>query len=220
MSALVNTALLAVIGIAVGLAGAATAGLLRTQWAKPVGIGLLVLGVIAEGVAVARPHHAEADLGVTASTPSFIVTPATPVSVPPTTSSSSPLPVPSVLHPHLLDLIRYATGTAPGPQARVINREWVRLRNPRPTSITLTGWHMKTATGAVYTFPSFALPAGATVTIHTGAGTNSSTSLYWGLSTFVLSDYSGTITLTNAQGVVQNVSHYQHAPGGLGQSSC
>jgi hypothetical protein len=57
----------------------------------------------------------------------------------------------------------------------------VVICNHGSAGVRLTGWRL-TDDGArhSYTFPTFKLAAGGTVTIYSGAGTNSSSRLYWG----------------------------------------
>jgi hypothetical protein len=52
----------------------------------------------------------------------------------------------------------------------------VRFRVTR----TLTGWTVRDLANHVYTFTSFKLAPGQSVTLHTGKGTNTSSYLYWG----------------------------------------
>jgi endonuclease/exonuclease/phosphatase family metal-dependent hydrolase len=59
--------------------------------------------------------------------------------------------------------------------------EWVKIKNTGSSSVSLTGWKiMDEGDKHTYTFPSFTLTAGATVTLHTVSGTNTATDLYWG----------------------------------------
>ncbi len=62
-----------------------------------------------------------------------------------------------------------------------LNDEWVEFTNPGPGSIDLTGWEIKDESASHrYPFPGgFTLAAGATVRLHTGCGTDTSTNLYW-----------------------------------------
>jgi hypothetical protein len=49
----------------------------------------------------------------------------------------------------------------------------------------MTGWTLENGDGDTYSFPDgFTLTAGGTVRVHTGSGTDSSSDLYWGASTF------------------------------------
>lgn len=59
--------------------------------------------------------------------------------------------------------------------------EYVEIRNDDADALDATGWTLEDEAGYAYEFPDgFALDAGATVRVHTGDGTDSSTDLYWG----------------------------------------
>jgi len=62
------------------------------------------------------------------------------------------------------------------------NGEYVVIQNKTSGSLSLSGWVLKDAAGAMYDFPSRNLGAGLRVTVHSGSGTNTSTDLYaaWG----------------------------------------
>ena len=66
-----------------------------------------------------------------------------------------------------------------------LNGEYVQLKNTTKKAITLKGWTVRDTTKRsdhVYTFGTFTLGAGKTVTLRTGKGTNSATNRYWGRS--------------------------------------
>jgi hypothetical protein len=46
--------------------------------------------------------------------------------------------------------------------------------------VDLAGWSLRSETGHSYTFPSLMLFEGGAVSVHTAAGTDSVTDLYWG----------------------------------------
>ncbi|KAF0106878.1 MAG: hypothetical protein FD146_2236 [Anaerolineaceae bacterium] len=66
--------------------------------------------------------------------------------------------------------------------AGTVSSEIVVIRNNGAESLLLTGWTLRDGEGSIFTFPLFSLPAGATVRIHTAAGTDSASDLYWGRS--------------------------------------
>ncbi|MGH2460772.1 MAG: lamin tail domain-containing protein [Chloroflexota bacterium] len=56
----------------------------------------------------------------------------------------------------------------------------VCIVNQGKTDVTIGGWEIRNTIGRTYFFPKgFVLAAGKSVRLHTGAGTNSSTDLYW-----------------------------------------
>jgi len=59
--------------------------------------------------------------------------------------------------------------------------EWVKITNSDTSPVTMTGWKIADDDAKhTYIFPPFTLSPGATVTLHTGDGTDTATELYWG----------------------------------------
>jgi len=59
--------------------------------------------------------------------------------------------------------------------------EWVKITNSGTSPVTVTGWKITDDdVKHTYIFPPFTLSSGATVTLHTGDGTDTATELYWG----------------------------------------
>ena len=69
---------------------------------------------------------------------------------------------------------------APGSDNHNLNQEYVCFTNCGGSPQLITEWHVKDESGHTFTFPSFALNAGASVVLHTGSGADSSADLYWG----------------------------------------
>lgn len=70
---------------------------------------------------------------------------------------------------------------AAGDEYSNLNDEYVVFENPESAGIDLTGYAVEDAVGKRYEFPDgFTLAGGATVTLHTGSGTDTDTDLYWG----------------------------------------
>jgi endonuclease YncB( thermonuclease family) len=65
-----------------------------------------------------------------------------------------------------------------------LNGEWVAIRNDSPDqTLNLTGWKLRDTSLYVYNFPAgTTLAPGKTLKVHTGRGTNTTSSLYWGAS--------------------------------------
>ena len=60
--------------------------------------------------------------------------------------------------------------------------EWVQISNTGASPVSLNGWKIEDeGSKHTYTFQSYTLNAGTTVTVFTGKGTNSATELYWQL---------------------------------------
>jgi competence protein ComEC len=67
--------------------------------------------------------------------------------------------------------------------------------------LDMNGWTVEDEVGKTYTFPDgFTLEAGATVTLHTGSGTDTATDLYWGADSPVWNNGGDTVIVTNADG--------------------
>jgi hypothetical protein len=62
----------------------------------------------------------------------------------------------------------------------VLGSEAVKIVNPGPTA-NLTGWRLRTPSGAEYAFEEFSLVAQGAVLIHSAAGIDTSIDLYWDL---------------------------------------
>jgi hypothetical protein len=59
--------------------------------------------------------------------------------------------------------------------------EWVKVTNKGSSSVPLTGWKINDeGSKHTYTFPSYTLNSGSTLTVFTAKGTNTATELYWG----------------------------------------
>ncbi|MFG3436997.1 lamin tail domain-containing protein [Nonomuraea sp. NPDC047897] len=66
-----------------------------------------------------------------------------------------------------------------------VNGEYVQVKNTGRSAVNLRGWTVRdqtTRADHVYTFGTFTLRAGKTVTLRTGKGRDTSTTLFWGRS--------------------------------------
>jgi hypothetical protein len=81
-----------------------------------------------------------------------------------------------------------------------LNGEWITIKNYGSKAVALKGWKVKDAANHTYTFGSFTLKAGKSVTLYTGKGTNSSTKRYWGQSWYIWNNTGDTAYLKNASG--------------------
>lgn len=82
------------------------------------------------------------------------------------------------------------------------NQEYIVIHNSGSRRVRMTGWVLhdvpRAGTTNRFVFPSFRLRPGATVRVHTGSGTNSSSDLYWRSSVYVWGDDSDTATLVKS----------------------
>lgn len=82
-----------------------------------------------------------------------------------------------------------------------VNGEYVKIKNKGKSSITLTGYTLRDESNHVYTFGSYTLKRGKTVTVYSGKGNNSSTKRYMGRGWHVWNNSGGdSATLRNARG--------------------
>jgi hypothetical protein len=81
-----------------------------------------------------------------------------------------------------------------------LNAEYVNVQNISTVTQVVTGWTVRDAANHVYTFPSTSIPAGGTVTVHTGKGTNSGNQRYWGSGAYIWNNDTDTAYLRNSAG--------------------
>ena len=87
---------------------------------------------------------------------------------------------------------------APGDDDRRLNEEYVCLENWGDTPADLTGWHIRDEGNHVYTFPAISLAARARLALHSGAGVDTPTDLYWGRDKAVWNDTGDVVYLYDA----------------------
>jgi len=145
--------------------------------------GLTNPNVVSAGQTLVIPAAGAAPPTAGPSTPSLLPTnpPETPL---PTSTIDPNQPAPDVS-------IRDVTG------AGSLADEVVVLANDGGT-VDLVGWTLRDEAGHLYTFPTFQLLNGGTVSLHTTSGTNTAIDLYWGLAGAVWS--SGKNVLLSDQG--------------------
>lgn len=83
-----------------------------------------------------------------------------------------------------------------------LNAEWFRIKNFGTRARTLTGWVVRDKTGYTYRFPTFTLRPGASVTVHTGRGTNTGSHLYWRQGGYVWNNTGDRAVLRNRGGTL------------------
>jgi len=90
-----------------------------------------------------------------------------------------------------------------------LNDEYVVFRNDGDSSLDLTGWIVGDEAGKTYQFPDgFMLDSDATVTLHTGSGTDTETDLYWDAGRPVWNNGGDTVTVTTSEGEVEIEEEY------------
>ena len=98
-----------------------------------------------------------------------------------------------------------------------LNREYVTIKNTGMITRTLTGWTVRDLANHVYTFPSFKLASGQSVTLHTGKGTNTSSHLYWGSGWYIWNNTGDKATLRNSSGTQSDTCTWGD---GIGYTYC
>jgi beta-lactamase superfamily II metal-dependent hydrolase len=79
--------------------------------------------------------------------------------------------------------------------------EWVKITNKGSSSVSLAGWKVEDKGGKhIYTFPSYTLNYGSTVTLYTGKGKDTATELYWQLNDPVWNNNGDTAYLLDNSG--------------------
>jgi hypothetical protein len=84
-----------------------------------------------------------------------------------------------------------------------LNAEYVKLTNRRSSAINLKYWTLRDKASHVYRFSGdFRLASGASVYIHTGKGTNTSTHRYWGSGAYIWNNTGDAAYLRNSAGTL------------------
>jgi hypothetical protein len=95
-----------------------------------------------------------------------------------------------------------------GAPSQTPNQEYVQIKNKGTTSVNLNGWKIKDKDAKhTYKFSSYNLKTKSTVTLRSGKGKNSGSTLYWGKDIFIWNNHDpkhnengDTAYLYNAQG--------------------
>ncbi|MBM4429803.1 MAG: lamin tail domain-containing protein, partial [Chloroflexi bacterium] len=97
---------------------------------------------------------------------------------------------------------------APGNDNDNLTEEYICLENHSGSSMDMTGWHVRDKAGATYTFPTYILPAAAQVRLHTGAGSNTATDLYWNRAAAVWNNDHDTVLLYDENWILVDAYSY------------
>lgn len=89
-----------------------------------------------------------------------------------------------------------------------LNAEYVQIRNTTSQGVSLRGWTVRDASSHVYTFGTYTLGAGKTVTVRTGHGTNTAATRYQNRSAYVWNNDRDTATLKKASGTTVDTCSY------------
>lgn len=92
---------------------------------------------------------------------------------------------------------------SPGPDRggnASLNGEYVVLKNFGTAAVSLKGWTIRDKNGFRYTFKAFTLKRGKTVTLRTGKGKDTATTMYWGRGWYVWNNDKDTAYLRDKAG--------------------
>lgn len=98
--------------------------------------------------------------------------------------------------------IANASFVAPAPERLHLNAEWVEIANQGSTNQSLDGWTLTDQQNHTYAFKGFTLDAASSVKVHTGAGSDSMTDLYWGRNSPIWNNDGDMAVLKDAAGNV------------------
>jgi hypothetical protein len=89
-------------------------------------------------------------------------------------------PIPPVAEGPSIEFVWPFHYDAEGDDAINLNDEYFTLQNTGDEAIDLSGWRVENDYGGAFRFPNgVTLAPGATITIYSGSGTNTTTRLYW-----------------------------------------
>ncbi|MDT0309343.1 lamin tail domain-containing protein [Streptomyces sp. DSM 44917] len=108
---------------------------------------------------------------------------------------------------HLYKIYYDSPGTDRGANSS-LNAEYVQIRNTTGSSVSLRGWTVRDRANHTYTFGSYTLGAGKTVTVRTGSGTNTSANRYQNRSWYVWNNDADTATLRRSNGTTADTCSY------------
>ena len=171
----------------------------RYLWLVFVSLVLLALALLRTAGSSADPE-APGDYFVylpfvarPAQTPTPTLTPTTtptPTPTPTATPTATPMPPDIRVDPACCS---FTGGTAQDPTG-----EYVCFRSYDGRATNMTSWLVKDNVGLRYTFPTFVLPPGAAVKLHSGHGQNTATDLYRGVGGLIWNNDGDTVYLHDA----------------------
>jgi hypothetical protein len=92
-------------------------------------------------------------------------------------------------------------------KSKTLKGEMVNLLNQSASTLSLTGWVVKNSANIKHKLDGASIPAGATLRVRTGKGTNSTTDRYWGRSQQVWNNTKDTATLKSGSLTVSTCSY-------------
>ena len=154
---------------------------------------LVHIPLVARGISVSDPYPTAT--ATATLTPTSTHTP-TSTSTPTRTPTSTPSPANVRIVPSCCQV------DPEGNDVQHLDQEYVCLENRGGLPADLTGWHVKDLADHTYTFGAFNLQPGALVHLRTGKGQNTTSDLFWGLSTAVWNNDHDTVLLYDSAWVL------------------
>ncbi|MET8682103.1 lamin tail domain-containing protein [Streptomyces sp. NPDC004647] len=108
---------------------------------------------------------------------------------------------------HLYKIYYDSPGSDRGGNSSV-NAEYVQIRNSTGRAVSLKGWTLTDASRHKYTFGTYTVGAGKTVTIRTGKGSNTTYTRYQNRSWYVWNNTSDKATLRKSTGTTVDTCSY------------
>lgn len=120
-----------------------------------------------------------------------------------------------------IDGIRYDSPGRDTRANRSVNGEYLRIKNQSRRTVNLHRWTIRNERGHRYTFRNVRLAPGKTVTLRTGLGRDTRSTVYWDSRRHLWNNYRGVATLTDPRGKRADACSYV-APrrGNRGYTSC
>lgn len=89
-----------------------------------------------------------------------------------------------------------------------LNAEYVQIKNSTSRGVSLKGWTVSDASNHRYTFGTYTLGAGKTVTVRTGSGSDTTSTKYQDRRAYVWNNVSDAATLRKASGTKVDTCSY------------
>jgi len=116
--------------------------------------------------------------------------------------SALPTPTPTLIPATVRVAPACCQFDAPGDDNENVAEEYVCLQNQGQMAAVMDGWQVRDAADRVYVLGAFTLGPGQNVKLHTGAGVNTATDLYWGLARAVWNNDGDTVYVYDAAGIL------------------
>lgn len=90
---------------------------------------------------------------------------------------------------------------APGTDtSRNVNGEYVKISNSGSRAVSVKGWSVRDAAGHKFTFPTYTIKAHDSLWLHSGKGTHTHRTFYWGSGWHIWNNTGDTATLRDSHG--------------------